>query len=68
MKQYSAFLEGVARLLDWRGTLNAPPLQFPDRRTPAQRLRADWIAVGGYFRAVLSRMPSRPDEPARLPK
>lgn len=57
-----AELEGVARLLDWRGTLNAPYRPAP-RKRDGDRIAGYWAKVGGYLCAAMAETdPPRPSD------
>jgi len=52
----------VARLLDWRGTLNAPYRPAP-RKRDGDRIAGYWAKVGGYLCAAMAETdPPRPSD------
>lgn len=56
-----ARLNGVARLLDWRGTLNAVYLPRQRRQSTNAALEQNWVTIGEYFEAVLERKVPPPE-------
>jgi hypothetical protein len=61
-----AWLDGIARLLDWRGTLNTTYYIPPRKRSPKAELDRHWATVGTYFDAVLEDTSADPVHERRL--
>ena len=54
-----AWLDGVARLFNWRGTLNVTyrlPRQAP---SPRAEINRNWVTIGEYFDTVLESKSTR---------
>jgi hypothetical protein len=51
-----SFLEGVARLLDWGGTLNEYNRPLAPEDADLVALRSDWEALGQDYRTALATM------------
>jgi len=61
-----AWLDGIARLFDWRGTLNAT--YYIPRRTSSPKAELDrhWATIGTYFDAVLEDTSADPEHERRI--